>query len=253
MLMLAQRDFLKLLRDRARLVSEIVFPLVFIGVLGGSLQANLGTSLGYDFVVFTFTGVYAMTLFQTTAMGIVSLIEDRENDFSQEIFVSPISRYSIIFGKIIGETLVAAPVGLVIVLFGLVLGIPLGVPQVVGLAGSGLIACLSGGALGVVVLANLRSQRAANQVFPFIMLPQYFLAGIFSPIAILPWYLDVLSRLSPMRYAVDFVRGLYYAGSSEFEAVVLDDPLTDLAIMGALFAVFMVAGTVLFVRAERNR
>ena len=37
----------------------------------------------------------------------MSLIEDRENDFTQELFIAPISRYAIVFGKILGEALVA--------------------------------------------------------------------------------------------------------------------------------------------------
>ncbi|HET8569338.1 MAG TPA: ABC transporter permease [Candidatus Limnocylindria bacterium] len=252
-LMIAQRDLLKLLRDRARLVSELVFPMIFIGVLGSSLQANLGGAVGYDLLTFTFTGAVGMTIFQTTALGIVSLIEDRENDFSQEIFVSPVSRYAIVFGKILGETLVAAPVAIGIVAFAALLGVPLDGPRLAALAVTGLAAAFFGGAFGIVVLANLRSQRAANQVFPFIMLPQYFLAGIFNPIAVLPWYLDIVSRISPMRYAVDLMRGGYYAGSPEADRVVLADPMTNFAIMAAGFVVFMAVGTALFVRAERNR
>lgn len=254
MAMIAERDFLKLLRDRTRLISEIVFPVVFIVALGGSLQANLGERSGYDFLVFTFTGVLAMTIFQTTALGIISLIQDRENDFSQEIFVSPISRYSIVFGKIVGETLVASPVAVVIVALAFVIGVAMSPLQFAGLVVTGLAAAIFGGSFGVVVLANLPNQRAANQVFPFLMLPQYFLAGIFSPIAVLPWYLDVLSRISPMRYAVDLMRGSFYAERpEEYDLVVLHDPLANVAVMGLFFAIFMVLGTALFVRAERNR
>ncbi|MDP9266422.1 MAG: ABC transporter permease [Chloroflexota bacterium] len=252
-LALAQRDFTKLLRDRARLVTTLIFPFIFIAALGGSLQASFGGIAGYNFLVFTFTGVYAQTLFQTTALGLVSLIEDRENDFSQEIFVSPISRYSILFGKILGETLVAIPQGLAVALFGLLIGVPLNPLQITALALGGIIVSLYGGAFGIIVLSNLHSQRAANQIFPFIFLPQFFLAGVFNPIKVLPWYLDLLSRISPMRYAVDFVRGLYYTGSPDYDAVVLLSPLENLAILGGLFVVFMAIGTVLFVRAERNR
>lgn len=253
LLMLAQRDLTKLLRDRARLVSELVFPVIFIGILGGSLQANLGESLGYDFVAFTFTGVFAMTLFQTTAQGIISLIDDRETDFAQEIFVSPISRYTIIVGKILGETLVASPVAIGIVAFAWILGVPLGPERLAALAIGGLVAAFFGGAFGTIVLSNLPNRRAATNVFPFLMLPQYFLAGIFNPIAILPWYLDIASRLAPMRYAVDLVRGLFYRDTAEYGKVVLQDPATDLGIMGAAFVVFMIVGTALFVRAERDR
>src|SRR3990167_5967693 len=97
-LTIALRDFTKFLRDRTRIVFSFVFPLIFIGVLGSSLQANIGESLGYNFLFFTVIGVLGQTLFQSTASGIISLVEDRENDFSQEMFVSPISRYSIIIG-----------------------------------------------------------------------------------------------------------------------------------------------------------
>lgn len=253
MLALAHRDLVKLLRDRARLVSTLIFPFIFIGALGGALQSNFGSIAGYDFLVFTFTGVLAQTMFQTTSLGLISLIEDRENDFSQEIFISPISRYTIIFGKIIGETLVALPQGIAVLIFGIVIRVPISPAQGLGLLVGSLAVAVFGGAFGVFVLSNLRSQRAANQIFPFVMLPQFFLGGVFSPIQVLPWYLDILSKLSPMRYAVDLVRGLYYAGTPEYDRVVLLDPLTNLAIMSAVFLVCMVAGTILFVRAERNR
>ncbi len=250
---LAYRDLLKFLRDPARLVSTLIFPLVFIIALGGSLQANLGQDAGYNFLVFTFTGVFAQTLFQSAALGLISLIEDRENDFSQEIFVSPISRYSIIFGKIMGESLVAVSQGLAIMFFGLLLGIPLSGPQLLGLVAVALIVCLFGGSFGVIIMASLSSRRAADQIFPFILLPQFFLGGVFAPIKFLPWYLDILSRISPLRYAVDFVRGIYYVGQPEYDKVVLQNPIFNLIVMAAMFFVFLVIGTFLFVRGERNR
>lgn len=252
-LMLAQRDLTKLLRDRARLVSELVFPVIFIGILGSSLQASFGPAIGYDFVAFTFTGVFAMTVFQTTAQGLISLIDDRETDFAQEIFVSPISRYTIVVGKILGETCVASPVAVGIIAFAVVLGVPLGPERVAALALGGLVAAFFGGSFGLLVLANLPNRRAAQNVFPFLVLPQYFLSGIFNPIDALPWYLDVASRISPMRYAVDLVRGLFYRGSAEYGKVVLQDPPTVVGIIAATFVAFMIAGTALFVRRERER
>src|SRR5437660_4303330 len=114
------------------MVSTFVFPLIFIGALGGSLQATFGRSSDVNLLEFTFTGVFAMTLFQTTAFGLISLIEDRENDLTQEIFVSPISRYSIVLGKIIGETLVALPQGLVVILSAVTVRINISTGRVIG-------------------------------------------------------------------------------------------------------------------------
>jgi ABC-2 type transport system permease protein len=252
-LALAQRDLTKLLRDRPRLITTFIFPFVFIGALGGTLSANFGNAPGFDFLTLTFTGIYAQTLFQSTALGMISLVIDRENDFSQELFISPVSRYTIIVGRILGETLVALPQALAIIAFGLVIGIHISPGQLVALIGTGLVVAFFGGAFGVIVLAFMNSQRAANQVFPFIFLPQFFLAGVFTPIQVLPWYLEIASRIAPLRYAVDFIRGIYYAGSPDYEHVVLQSPAANLAVIVPAFLLFMVVGTFLFVRAERNR
>ena len=252
-LALAHRDFVKLLRDRQRIIADFSFPLIFIGILGTTLQAGFGDRAGINLLDYVFTGVLAQTVWQSSAMGIISLLADREQDFSQEIFVSPISRYSIIFGKILGESLVSMPQALGIVVFGFILQIHMSSEQLVRMALAVVVIAIFGGSFGVVVLANLTSQRAANQIFPFVLLPQFFLAGIFNPIQNLPLPLDILSKISPMRYAVDLVRDAFYAAAPPAERVQLFDAPTNLAIMGAMFVGFMVVGTFLFVRAERNR
>ena len=63
----------------------------------------------------------------------------------------------------------------------------------------------------------------------------------------------MLSRLAPLRYAVDLTRGVYYAGSPEATRVVLAPVAVNLAVVGGMFAAFLVVGTALFVRGERNR
>ncbi len=250
---IAARDITKLFRDRLRLVFGILFPLIFIGILSTSLQASVGHNLGYNLLTFSFVGILAQTLFQSTASGIISLVSDRETDFAQEIFVSPISRYSILFGKIVGESAVSFFLIISILALGLVLRIPLDWHQLILVLPSGLISALFGGAFGVLVMSVLPSQQSAQQVFPFVLFPQFFLSGVFSPIKTLPPVLFVLSRIIPMTYAVDFVRSLYYLGKPEYAQVVLHDPLTDLLIITVYFAVLLVLGTKIFVSRDRNR
>jgi ABC-2 type transport system permease protein len=250
---ISMRDLLKFLNDRSRLVGTFVFPFVLMSLMGGTLQLNLGKAAGFNFIGFTFTGVLGMTIFQSSAQGIASLLEDRQNDFAQEMFVSPISRYSIVFGKILGESMVALAQAAPLVIFALILRVPLTPPEMALLVPVAVFSCLVGGSFGLMSMAVINDQRAANQMFQFIILPQFFLAGVFNPIAILPWYLEVLSRISPMRYVVDLIRGIVYNGRPEYHKVVLLDPLANLTVMAVMFGVFMVAGTALFVRRETNR
>src|SRR3970040_2926818 len=108
---IAHRDFVTRLRDRVRLFSELAFPLILIILLGPALQSGFGSPGGLDLTTFVFTGVLAQTIWQSAALGLISLIADREEDFSQEIFVSPGSRYSIVAGQIIGESPGGLPTG----------------------------------------------------------------------------------------------------------------------------------------------
>ena len=252
-LAIAHRDVTKLLRDRPRIIGDLAFPLLLVALLGPALQAGFGSPGGLNLQAYVFTGVLAQTVWQSAAAGVISLIADREQDFSQEIFVSPISRYSIIIGKIIGESLVAFPQALAILVLALLLGVPLSIGTVLALLPAIALVAVFGGAFGILVLSNLSSQRAANQVFTFLLLPQFFLAGVFNPIQNLPWWLDLLSRIAPMRYAVDLIRNVYYGlqpSPVPAQAAGLD---TNLPVIALMLVVFVTLGTAIFVRAERNR
>jgi ABC-2 type transport system permease protein len=252
-LAVASRDFIKFLRDRPRLVFSFVAPIIFVGLMGGTLQSNLGKAAGFNFIGFIFTGVLGMTLFQSSAQGLMSVLQDRESDFSQEMFISPISRYSIVFGKVLGETGVAFTQAIPMIGFALVVRVPLSAGQLFALVPASIVAALLGGAFGMAAMSAFSNQRAANQIFPFLVFPQFFLAGIFNPIKVLPWYLELASRLSPMRYAVDLVRGVVYAGRPEYRLVVLSDPVTNLVVIAMMFCALLAVGTALFVRNETNR
>ena len=67
---IAYRDFVKLLRDRGRMFATLIFPFLFIGVLGGSLESNLGAFAGYNFITFIFTGVIGQSLFNQPLRGL---------------------------------------------------------------------------------------------------------------------------------------------------------------------------------------
>lgn len=251
---IAYRDLLKFSRDPSRLLATLILPILLIGLFGEGFQASLGSNLKYNYLTFVFLGMFAQTLFQSTALGMVSLIEDRENDFAQEMFISPISRYALLFGKILGESLVAFAQAVVLLAFGLVIGIQIRWETLPGLLVVGLITCLLGGAFGLILLATMGSQRAANQILPFLIIPQLILAGVFNPLNRLPLYLDLAAKIAPLRYVVDLTRAIYYQGQPMIsQQTIFTSPMTDLLVITGMFLLFLIGGTLLFVRSERNK
>jgi ABC-2 type transport system permease protein len=250
---IAQRDVTKLLRDRPRMAVNLAFPVLLIGGLGAVLQPTVGRVTGLNAVTLAFTGVLAASLFQSAAAGMISIVEDRENDFSRELFVTPVSRLTLVGGKVAGETLVALFQGICIVGFAVAFGVRMSAGQLAALAGPCLACCLLGGGFGLATIAASANQRSAMQIFQFLIIPQYVLGGVLVPLRGTAFYLDVAAHLMPMRYVVELTRAAFYAGTPGYDQVISGSPLVDAAVTAALFAVFMAAGSAVFGYRERTR
>jgi ABC-2 type transport system permease protein len=253
LLIVAQRDLSKFLHDRARLAVSLAFPLIVIAGLGGVLGPVLSRVPGLNATTFAFTGVLAATLFQSAAMGIISLIEDRETDFSREMFVSPVRRITIVAGKLVGESAVALCQGVGVVIMAPLLGVRPSAMQIAVLLPTAIACCLAGAAFGLVTLVSLPSRRTAQHVFSFLILPQFALSGVLAPLHGLSPVLEVLSYLMPLRYAADLMRAAFYAGTPNYAASVSGNPLIDVLVLSGFTAVCLVIGSRAFAHSERTR
>ncbi|HTZ91242.1 MAG TPA: ABC transporter permease [Streptosporangiaceae bacterium] len=253
LLAIAQRDVVKLLRDKLRLAVNLAFPVLLIAGLGGLLQATVGKVTGLSTIALSFTGVLAASLFQSAAAGMISIVEDRENDFSRELFIAPVSRLTLLGGKIAGESAVAVSQGVLIVAFAVAFGVRMTGWQLLGLAGTGLACCLLGAAFGLATIAALPNQRSAMQIFQFLIIPQYVLGGVLVPLAGAPRLLADIAWLMPMRYCVELMRATFYAGMPGYQRVVTVSAGVDLAVIAALTVALLAAGGALFSYRERVR
>jgi ABC-2 type transport system permease protein len=204
-------------------------------------------------ITLSFTGVLAASLFQSTAAGMISIVEDRENDFSRELFIAPVSRLTLLGGKLAGEAAVAAAQGVLITVFALAIGVRPAGWQVLGLAATGAVCCLLGAAFGLATVAALPSQRSAMEIFQFLIIPQYVLGGVLLPLNGASRLLSDLSWLMPLRYCVDLVRAVFYAGQPAYGRVVTAGAGVDLAVIAVLTALLLTAGALLFDHRERSR
>ena len=209
-LMLATRDLLKFVRDRGRIMGTFIFPIVFLGIFAVTLDAGIGSQqLGFSYVDYVFSGLILQIIFQSSFMGIVSLITDREKDFSMSIFVAPISRASIVLGKILGESFVGLAQVVGVMLFGLLVNISFSVWSIVAALPAILLASFVGGSLGILVASRLDTPESAQRVFPFFVFPLIFLSGAFTPVNNLPLVLNVLKTINPLYHGVGLCATLF--------------------------------------------
>lgn len=139
--------------------------MLIIGGMGGIMQDSLGNAVSYNLLSFSVIGCFAMTLFTTTVDGVASLVEDRDNDFGQELFIAPISPYAIILGKMLGQSVIALLEGTVtLVIGGIFFDTHFTVELVLSLIPVALLICLLGGAFSTLLTSIISNQRAAAQV-----------------------------------------------------------------------------------------
>jgi ABC-2 type transport system permease protein len=249
----AARDITITLKSPGTVVVSLVMPLLMMGMIGGNLLQNMAGGLAFDFGEFMLVGMLINMLFMLTTMGMVTLVDDSDGNYSAELLVSPVSRYSIVIGKILGSSFMAIVSCLGVLVVGMVMGITLALWQLLALLALAPLMCLSGGALAMILMGVIKSNRLANMAVMMITMPQMFLSGVIIPISNSSGLLLLLSRLLPMTYCVDLGRAVVYAGSPEFSSVVLFNPIVSLLAIAGLTTVCLVAGTYLYARSEKNR
>jgi ABC-2 type transport system permease protein len=250
---IAWREILRAFKSPLSLAFTVIFPILFIGVLGGSISDNLGAALPFAYLPFMLIGMIANSMYQGTITGVTNLVEERENDFTAELFVAPVSRYAVLLGKLIGSG-IAALVSLVgIVAMIVVMQIPMNAGDLLRVISLAPLLALAGGALGVFFIGITQDPKVVAIGVPLLIFPQMFLSGALIPVAGSSGLLGFLATIIPMTYSIDLARNIFYWGKPEYAAAVLHPWPLDLAVTVGFFLVFTIVGTYLFVRADRNR
>ncbi len=253
-LTLAQRDLLKFLRDRGRIAFSFIFPVIFLGVFGLTLNAGLARAgLAFNYIDYIFSGILLQNVFQSSFQGIVSLVEDREKDFAMSIFVSPVARSSIVLGKIIGESLVSFVQIFGVIVFAKLIGMTFGLQSILLALPVALLGSFVGASFGLLIASRVSNADNAQRVFPFLVFPMIFLSGAFTPVNNLPIVLNILKIINPLFYGVDLIRNVMFAGRPSFHLVVTNTFAYDLLVFTVLGIIFFVAGAYLFTNKEGNK
>jgi ABC-2 type transport system permease protein len=203
-----RRELLRFKQDKARMLSMLLQPLLFIFVMGTGLGSIVDTGGQVSFRTFLFPGVLATSVLFTAAFAGVSLVWDREFGFLREMMVAPISRVSIIWGKCLGGAIVATGQSLILLALVGTVGIPYDPLLLVELTGCLFLGSLFLTALGVLLSTRIKTIQGAMPMLQLLITPMMFLSGSLFPLAGLPVWLSVVTRLNPLTYVVQPMRHL---------------------------------------------
>ncbi len=231
-------------RSKARMIGSLGQPLLFLVALGygfGPIYEKAGQGNYIDFIA---PGVIAMSILFTAVFSGIEIIWDRQFGFLKETLVAPVSRTTIMIGRTLGGATVAMIQGIIIFLITLLIGFR---PESLALLPvafvfMALIAIMFT-ALGTAIACVLEDMQAFPLIMNFLVMPLFFLSGAMFPLKDLPGPIAVLTRLDPMSYGVDGLRGALI-GMMEFGYA------TDLAVLVIISAILLAIGSWLFSRIQ---
>ncbi|MEJ2867840.1 ABC transporter permease [Actinomycetospora sp. OC33-EN08] len=207
-----QREMIRFVKDRARILSSLAQPLLFLFVLGSGLGSLLGSSgSGVALPTFLFPGVLAISVLFTAAFSGISIVWDREFGFLREMLVAPVSTTSILVGKAVGGSTVATLQCLLLLALAGLVGVPYDPLMFLELLVLIFLMAFMICCLGLMLAARLKQVQTAMPMVQLIITPLMFLSGALFPLGNLPTWLTVLTHVNPMTYAVEPLRHVVFS------------------------------------------
>ena len=149
----------------------------------------------------------------TMLLSAMAIVKEREQGTIEQLVVTPIRSTELIVGKLLPFVAVGAVVATLVSLaavFGF--GIPFrGNP--LDLVGMGLLFLMSSLGLGLLVSTVSATQQQAMLSTTLILMPSFLLGGVFYPITNMPHWAQLIANVTPIRYFVVMVRGVFLKGA----------------------------------------
>jgi len=206
------RELIRYWRDKGRIASSLVQPLLFLIIFGGGFGFIKLGNLNYQ--SFLFPGIVVMSLVTISISSGISVIWDREFGFLKEILVAPISRTSIFIGKALGGCTTALIQGIIVLSLSFIIGMSIPVDSFLMSIPLMLIISLGIVSIGLIIASFIETFENFGVIMNFLVFPLIFLSGAFFPLAEAPEWLKIVSYADPLTYGVESLRSIIIGVSS---------------------------------------
>ncbi len=206
-------------------------------LFGGAQLQTLDLLAGPFIGLIVFFLVYIVTS--------VSFLRERTLGTLERLMASPLTRTEIVLGYMLGFTIVALVQAAEVLVFGLlVLGL-YNAGNVLLVFGLEVLLALAAINLGIFLSTFARTEFQAVQFIPLVIVPQILLSGVIVPVASEPGWLQVVSNVLPLTYAVDALRGVMLEGRTLASSALQ----LDLAVLAG-FCLLVIAAAAATLRRE---
>lgn len=238
------RELKRYMRSRVQMIASLGQPVLYLLALGFGLGPVFQRAGDGSYVQFIAPGVIGMSILFMCVFSGISILWDRQFGFLKETLVAPVPRMSIMLGRTLGSATVATIQGLLVFIVCLIAGFR---PHSWAAFPMAFIfmamVAITFAALGTAFGSIIKDMQGFPIIMNFMVLPMFFLSGALYPLSHLPAVLTFITRIDPLTYGIDGLRGSLI-GTWHFNFTL------DIAIMSVIAAGFLSLGAYLFSKIQ---
>ena len=171
----------------------------------------------------------------TMLLTAFAVVREKENGTLEQLMVTPVSRFGLMFGKLIPYAVIGAvETTIVVCLMRFLFGVPIA-GSILLLIGFSVVFLFTALGLGLLISTFAQNQVQAVQLAFLVVLPSVLLSGFVFPQESMPYPIYVVGQAIPVTYFIRILRGIILRGASFMD---LWDSGAILAVMGiVVFAI----------------
>ncbi|MFH0831881.1 MAG: ABC transporter permease [archaeon] len=242
------REMKRFLRARSRIIGTLGIPILSLAFFSMSLSGVKipGIPQEIDYVNFLVPGMIGATMLFSAMFSGVSFLWDREFGFLKEIVVTPVSRLSIVLGRILGSVTITMIQGMIILFAAMFMHIK--AQSIEGVLWAVVFAFLISVTfigLGLIFASRMSDVQGFNLIMNFMIFPIFLLSGAMLPVQNLPKPLFYFTYINPLMYGVDGLR----ASLMKFS---IFPQMLDFTVLAAISIFMIVLGAYMFEKSKSD-
>jgi ABC-2 type transport system permease protein len=236
----------KLRHDRTELYTRAVQPALWLLIFGETFtRIRAIPTGGIPYLDYLAPGIIAQSAMFIAIFYGIMIIWERDSGVLTKLLVTPTPRAALVTGKAFAAGVKSVIQAVVVIVIAALLGVALtwnplrllGVAVIVVL-GSAFFSCLSMSIAGIVL-----TRDRLMGIGQAITMPLFFGSNALYPVAVMPGWLQAISKVNPLSYEVDALRGLLLRSPSHLG--------TDYAVLVVAAALGIAAASALLGRLAR--
>lgn len=201
-----KRELIKLSRQRGRLISAMVRPLIWLLVIGAGFQTLIGESAQGDYRQFMAPGLICMTLLFGSMLASLSMIYDKESGIMRMLIVAPWPHSVIVLARLSSAIIAGLVQALLLIVILALLGFVGTIAHPLLMILALLLTAAVCAATGMLIAVHSKTLENFAVIMNFVIFPMFFLSGALYPLDQLPLYLKFIAYLNPFSYGVDLMK-----------------------------------------------